>query len=103
MYKILPYSYKQARRLGVKIKPSTVKGKKIDVYKNQYAEYTPMSPNEYGGGGYYDRYNNYDNYQPYNTYDRYNQFDKKNPHGPNQDSRQNDPNWVDPGDMGDDK
>jgi hypothetical protein len=32
MYKILPYSFKQAKRLGVKIKPSTRKNKKIDVY-----------------------------------------------------------------------
>lgn len=32
-YRILPYSYRQADRLGVEIKPSTVKGKKIDVMK----------------------------------------------------------------------
>ena len=31
-YKILPYSYKQARKLGVSIKPSTNKKKKIDVF-----------------------------------------------------------------------
>jgi len=31
-YKIKPYSYQQAKRLGVTIKPSTVSGKKIDVF-----------------------------------------------------------------------
>lgn len=34
-YKILPYSYKQAEKLGVEIKPSAKKNKKIDVYKNK--------------------------------------------------------------------
>ena len=34
MYKIKPYSYKQARLINVTIKPSKVKGKKIDVFKN---------------------------------------------------------------------
>jgi hypothetical protein len=33
-YKILPYSYEQAEKLGVTIKPSKKKNKKIDVYKN---------------------------------------------------------------------
>ena len=33
-YKILPYSYRQAKLLGVIIKPSAKKDKKIDVYKN---------------------------------------------------------------------
>jgi len=32
MYKILPYTAAQARRLNVKIRPSSRKGKKIDVY-----------------------------------------------------------------------
>lgn len=32
-YQILPYTYQQAQKLGVKVKPSTVKGKKVDVYK----------------------------------------------------------------------
>ena len=32
MYDITNYSYKQADKLGVVIKPSKVKGKKIDVY-----------------------------------------------------------------------
>lgn len=34
MYKITQYSYDQARRLGVIIKPSTNPKKKIDVFKN---------------------------------------------------------------------
>ena len=33
-YKILPQQKTAARKLGVTIKPSTVKGKKISVYKN---------------------------------------------------------------------
>ena len=33
-YKILPQQKTAARKLGVTIKPSTVKGKKIDVFKN---------------------------------------------------------------------
>ena len=36
-YHILPYSYNQAKTLGVTIIPSKYKGKKIDVYKsNKY-------------------------------------------------------------------
>lgn len=31
-YRIKPYSYERARELGVTIKPSTVAGKKIDVF-----------------------------------------------------------------------
>jgi len=34
MYKITNYSYNQAKKLNVEIKPSTNKKKKIDVYKN---------------------------------------------------------------------
>ena len=34
MYQIQPYTYKQAKILGVEVKPSTHKNKKIDVYKN---------------------------------------------------------------------
>jgi len=34
IYSILPYSKKQAIKLGVLIKPSTNKLKKIDVFKN---------------------------------------------------------------------
>jgi len=33
MYKISNYTKAQARKLGVQVKPSTRKGKKIDVYK----------------------------------------------------------------------
>jgi len=34
MYQIQPYTYKQAKILGVEVKSSTRKNKKIDVYKN---------------------------------------------------------------------
>jgi len=34
MYEITSYSYEQAKRLGVTIKPSTNKKKKIDVFKD---------------------------------------------------------------------
>jgi len=34
MYSITDYSYQQAKKLGVEIKPSTNKNKKIDVFKN---------------------------------------------------------------------
>ena len=33
-YEILPYSYKQAKKLGITIEPSKNKNKKIDVYKD---------------------------------------------------------------------
>ncbi len=33
MYKIKRHTYTQAKKLGVVVKPSTVKGKKIDVFK----------------------------------------------------------------------
>jgi hypothetical protein len=38
MYEISDYSYQRAKDLGVKIRPSTRKGKKIDVldWNNQY-------------------------------------------------------------------
>jgi hypothetical protein len=32
MYEITKYTYDKAKELGVTVKPSTVKGKKIDVY-----------------------------------------------------------------------
>jgi hypothetical protein len=38
MYNISDYSYRQAQKLGVTIKPSTRKNKKIDVY-NKNNEY----------------------------------------------------------------
>ena len=34
MYKIKAYSRRQAKKLNVSIKPSTLKGKKIAVFKN---------------------------------------------------------------------
>ena len=34
MYEITNYTYKQAKKLGVSVKNSTNKTKKIDVYKN---------------------------------------------------------------------
>ena len=34
MYHITEYTYNQAKKLGVDIKPSAKKGKKIDVFKN---------------------------------------------------------------------
>lgn len=33
-YRITKYTFEQAKKLGVSVKPSTVKGKKIDVFKN---------------------------------------------------------------------
>ena len=35
VYQIKPYSYEQAKKLNVEIKPSTRKDKKIDVYKDK--------------------------------------------------------------------
>ena len=34
MYHITEYTYNQAKKIGVEIKPSGKKGKKIDVFKN---------------------------------------------------------------------
>jgi hypothetical protein len=34
-YRIKPYSFRQASKLGVEIKPSRVKGKKIDVFNKK--------------------------------------------------------------------
>ena len=34
MYKITNYTYKQAKKIGVIVKPSKNKTKKIDIYKN---------------------------------------------------------------------
>lgn len=33
-YNILPYTKRQASKLGLTVKPSSLKGKKIDVFKN---------------------------------------------------------------------
>ena len=35
MYKITNYTYKQSKKLGLQVKPSTNKTKKIDVFKNK--------------------------------------------------------------------
>lgn len=35
MYEITSYTKEKAKGLGVVVKPSTVKGKKIDVFKNE--------------------------------------------------------------------
>ena len=35
MYQITDYTYKQAKKHGYAVKPSTNKGKKIDVYKKE--------------------------------------------------------------------
>jgi len=48
MYEITDYSYQQAKRLGVDIKPSSQKNKKIDVYKDGHKIAT------IGSMGYYD-------------------------------------------------
>ena len=34
MYKISDYTKEQAKKIGVEVKSSSVKGKKIDVFKN---------------------------------------------------------------------
>jgi hypothetical protein len=34
MYHITQYTLKRAKKIGVTVRPSSVKGKKIDVYKN---------------------------------------------------------------------
>jgi hypothetical protein len=34
MYNITHYTYRQAKSIGVTVKPSTTKGKKIDVFKD---------------------------------------------------------------------
>lgn len=36
MYTITPYTYKKAKKLGLKVYPSNRKNKKIDIYKNGY-------------------------------------------------------------------
>lgn len=37
-YKITSYTLKQAKKLGVSVKPSSVSGKKLDVFKNVNGE-----------------------------------------------------------------
>jgi hypothetical protein len=53
MYKILPYTRAQARRLGVKIAPSIRPGKKVDIF-DRYGKYITSI----GSKGYLD-YPNY--------------------------------------------
>jgi hypothetical protein len=48
MYKITEYSKLQAKKLGVQIKPSTRKGKKLDVFENN------KKVASIGGAGYKD-------------------------------------------------
>ena len=47
-YRIKPYSYKKARELGVTIKPSTVDGKKIDVFNKQGKKLASIGALGYG-------------------------------------------------------
>lgn len=49
-YKITPHSIKQAKRLGVDIKPSNEKNKKIDIYKDGRKLYSigDIRYNDYG-------------------------------------------------------
>jgi len=49
-YQITRYTYQRARMIGVTVKPSTVKGKKIDVYKNdkKVASIGDINYNDYG-------------------------------------------------------
>jgi hypothetical protein len=49
LYKILPYTKKQAKKLGVKIEPSKRKGKKIDIY-----DFNKQYIMSIGGKGYKD-------------------------------------------------
>lgn len=58
-YKILPQQRAAAKKLGVTIKPSTVKGKKIDVYKGA------VKVASIGARGYGDYWNYYRNNTPY--------------------------------------
>ena len=47
MYKILPYSKRKAKALNLIIKPSTRRGKKIDIF-NKYGEYiTSIGDSDY--------------------------------------------------------
>jgi hypothetical protein len=49
MYKILPYTYNQAKKYNVIVKPSTRRNKKIDIY-NKRGEYLTSA----GNIGYFD-------------------------------------------------
>jgi hypothetical protein len=47
-YKIKPYSYTQAEKLGVTIKPSKVSGKKIDVFNKNGEKLASIGAIGYG-------------------------------------------------------
>lgn len=47
MYKITPYSKKKAQQLGVVIKPSTKKNKKIDVFKKDGTKIASIGDSRY--------------------------------------------------------
>ncbi len=42
MYSITPYTYNQSKRIGVTVKPSLNKTKKIDVMKKETCFNSPM-------------------------------------------------------------
>jgi len=58
-YKILPQQRAAAKKLGVTIRPSTVKGKKIAVYKDR------VKVADIGARGYGDYWNYFKNNTPY--------------------------------------
>lgn len=47
-YRIKRYSYTQAKKLGVTIKPSTVQGKKIDVFNSKGQKLASIGAIGYG-------------------------------------------------------
>jgi len=49
-YRITRHTFEQAKKLGVVVKPSTVQGKKIDVFKNgtKIASIGALGYNDYG-------------------------------------------------------
>jgi hypothetical protein len=47
-YRIKPYSHSRAEKLGVVIKPSTVKGKKIDVFNKKGEKLASIGAIGYG-------------------------------------------------------
>jgi len=47
-YRIKPYSYAQAKKLGVTIKPSSVQGKKIDVFNSKGEKLASIGAIGYG-------------------------------------------------------
>ena len=53
MYQNLPYAYEQAKKLGVKIRPSNKKHKKIDVYDKDDNFIASIGDNRYGDYGSY--------------------------------------------------